>query len=247
MLNSLLLFSIMTAIFATLKYLTRGQPAIQSIMGLIYIFSVMGLQFYVNFTSIQDKCGGKGDYGTAFFNTILPFVLIFIVIFYTLKAFPSFKAPFSNTFGYGLTRLMGVRTLLLKDILKLPVESGQDGPLNASLRLIYEDPSLLINSITPDTMEAFIERSAELFKPDIDQYITKLYDLVRLKDIVAEYMWYYLSGLLVTAYSISNIATLKCDVSSSDMIKLHRLHVDNHKQDISTDNNNNKDTYILNE
>ena len=123
MINSLAIFSAITIIFGISKYFTRKQLSIQSVLTFIYILMVAGIQFYVNFDYIKQKCGGKGDYGSAFFNTVLPFVLIFMVIFMLLRTFPSWKFPFSNTFGYLLTRLLGIKTLLLDKILKTNVVS----------------------------------------------------------------------------------------------------------------------------
>lgn len=246
MINSLALFSFATLIFGVFNYFARKQPSIQSILTFIYILAVAGLQFYVNFDYIKQKCGGKGDYGTAFFNTILPFVMIFLVIFMLLRTFPSWKSPFSNTFGYLLTRLMGIKTLLLDKILK-PTNEAISPSLQKSLTMIYEDPSLLINSLTPSTMRDFTENSKELFRSGADEYFNKLYDFVIMKDIVAEYIWYLLSGILITAYSIANIASLKCNVSADEMIRLHRLHVEQHKNHVNDNDLSKKTVYNVSE
>jgi hypothetical protein len=257
MINSLAIFSFITVVFGVSSYFSRKQPSIATILTFMYVLMVAGMQFYVNFDYIKQKCGGKGDYGTAFFNTIMPFLLIFVVIFMILRTFPSWKSPFSNTFGYLLARLMGVKTLLLDKILKPSIVSKDSGTtentdtinvsLQKSLTMIYEDPSLLINSLTPSNMRDFTENSKELFRSGANEYYDKLYDFVIMKDIVAEYIWYFLSGLLVTAYSVSNIASLKCNVSAGDMIKLHRLHVQQHKDHVDENEPSNKTVYNISE
>lgn len=257
MINSLAIFSFITVIFGVFRYFSRKQSSIAAIITFMYILMVAGMQFYVNFDYIKQKCGGKGDYGTAFFNTIMPFLLIFVVIFMILRTFPSWKSPFSNTFGYLLARLMGVKTLLLDNILKPSIVSKDfdtientdniSSSLQKSLTMIYEDPSLLINSLTPSNMRDFTENSKELFRAGANEYFDKLYDFVIMKDIIAEYIWYFLSGLLVTAYSVANIASLKCNVSADEMIKMHRLHVQQHKDHTDENDPSNKTVYNVSE
>lgn len=248
MINSLLIFTFITVLFGTVKYLTRKQPNVQSVMLLMYVLMVAGMQFYVNFNYIQQKCDGKGDYGKAFFSTIVPFVLIFMVVFLLLRTFPYWKMPFSSTFGYLLARLMGIKKVLLEYILK-PTSSvsSEKTALSKSLTMIYEDPSLLINSLTPDNMRDFTQHSQDLFRTGAEEHFNKLYDFIIMKDIVSEYLWYYLTGILITAYSVANIASLKCNVSASEMIKLHRLHVENHKKHIENTDPSNKKIYSLSE
>lgn len=255
MINSLAIFSFITIIFGVFNYFSYKQPVIRNILTLSYILMVAAMQFYVNFDYIKQKCGGKGDYGTAFFNTIIPFMLIFVVIFMILRSFPSWKSPFSNTFGYLLTRLFGIKTLLLDKILKpsfvsrdFDASSGNESiksSLQKSLTMIYEDPSLLLNSLTPDNMRDFTENSKELFRDGASEYFDKLYDFVIMKDIVSEYIWYLLSGLLVTAYSVANISSLKCNVSADEMIKLHRLHVEQHKAQLDENDPSQKKIYNI--
>lgn len=242
MINSLSIFSFITVIFGGLKYITREQSTIQSILTFVYVLMVIGMQFYISFDYIKQKCGGKGDYASAFFNSMLPFLLIFMVVFLMLRSFPSWKLPFSNTFGYLLTRLFGVKKLLIEDILK-----SSDPSMSKSLAMIYEDPSLLINALTPQNMREFTANSTALFKKGAETNFKQLYDFIIMKDIVAEYIWYFLTGILVTAYSISNIASMKCNVSASEMVKLHRLHVQNHKTTIEENDPSKKTIYTITE
>jgi hypothetical protein len=251
MINSLMIFSFLTILFGSLKYFTRNENTLQSILTLLYLLTVMTMQFYVNFDYIKQKCGGKGDYSTAFINTMLPFIFIFMIVYFILKALPSWKSPFSNTIGYLITRLFGVRDILFKilkphnGVINSDVKQGINASLLNSLTKIYEDPSLLINSLTPDNMRDFTEKSSELFNENASVYFDKLYDIVIIKDIVAEYIWYFLSGVLATAYSISSIAALKCNISASDMIKMHRIHVDKHKANVEQNDPSNKKVYNI--
>lgn len=248
MINNVVIFSILTLVFGALKYLLRNTKTLQIITILLFFMSVALLQYYVNFSFVKEKCGGKGDFTKAFMNTAIPFFLIFVTVYLLLQYLPHWKSPFSNTLGYLITRLMGVRELLTNDILlanNADASVSIDSATQKSLALIYEDPSLLINSLTPENVTNFTTKSSKLFKPNANAHFQKLYDLVLLKDIVGEFVWYFLSGILATAYSVSNIAKLKCQVTPEDMIKRHRLHNENKKAEQLSNDVSNKKIYTV--
>ena len=64
---------------------------------------------------------------------------------------PGWKAPFSNTLGYLIVWLSGVNNSFYK-ILK------QDNNENKLLQMVYKDPSIMINEITPENFDLFIAR-----------------------------------------------------------------------------------------
>ena len=64
---------------------------------------------------------------------------------------PGWKAPFSNTIGYLIVWIAGVNNSFFK-ILK------QDNNQNKLLQMVYKDPSTMINEITPENFDLFIER-----------------------------------------------------------------------------------------
>ena len=124
--NSLLaiiIFSVLTLLYFVAKYyLTNitGDPNSSSstylkIISLLYYALILGSQVIINFNALKSICGNS-NMGSALMVTIIPWVFIFGIMNVVLMMFPSWKSPFSNTFGYLATRLAGVRTLLLDDI-----------------------------------------------------------------------------------------------------------------------------------
>lgn len=97
-----------------------------------------------------------------------------------------------------------------------------------AIKHIYSDKSLLINEIPRKDFCKFVEgmETAGLFKErgTKDEYtknILDLFNFILLKDIVAEYVWYMLSGILVTSVSYNYILNSSCKKNVKDMERRH--------------------------
>ena len=110
-----------------------------------------------------------------------------------------------------------------------------------ALQQIYGNETLLINQIPREgenedeqinNFKDFIKSMAKVgifrkeFKnidpdkgadPEIQSMILKLYNLLKIKDIIAEYIWYLLSGFLVTSISYNYIVNVGCSYSAKQM------------------------------
>ena len=102
---------------------------------------------------------------------------------------------------------------------------------------IYNDPSLLINEITPNTFELFWQKMTPLFKDDANDYKQDLYKLIELKELVSEGMWYMLTGSLITSVSGNYIINSDCGTSVDEMKKRHSQHekVEKEKEQAKSD------------
>ncbi len=110
-----------------------------------------------------------------------------------------------------------------------------------ALQQIYGNETLLINQIPRagknedeqiNNFKDFIKSMAKVgifrkeFKnidpdkgadPEIQPMILQLYNLLKIKDIIAEYIWYLLSGFLVTSISYNYIVNVGCSYSAKQM------------------------------
>ena len=67
---------------------------------------------------------------------------------------------------------------------------------------------------------------AKLFKEGRDSKdLVNLFNFILLKDIVAEYIWYMLSGILVTSVSYNYILNSSCKKNVKDMERRHDDYV----------------------
>jgi len=243
---ALLLFTFLTLFYFIAKYFMYNSSQLKVIVG-IYVLLVIVTQYLISLSAIKEKCGNN-DYVAAFTVTSFPWVFIFGVLYIVMTMFPSWKAPFSNTFGYLAVRVAGVRTLLIDNILKKDAykqgggsrryknvsrrvkqrggeNEGEESNISSvnemakALQHIYSDPSLLINELTPDNYDTFWTRMKPLFKANANEYKDDLFKMVLLKDITSELIWYLLTGMLITSMVANSIANRLCKYSMSEMKK----------------------------
>jgi hypothetical protein len=99
---------------------------------------------------------------------------------------------------------------------------------NDLLNKICEDQSLIINEMTPDNYSLFMQTLAKKAKngsgilsknyKNLPQY-QDLYNLVVIKNLISEYIWYVLAGCLVISISSHSIANIQCEYSTEEMKK----------------------------
>lgn len=96
--------------------------------------------------------------------------------------------------------------------------------LKEILRYVKEDPSLMVNQITPGNWDRWMKETAlpKLFK---DEYkvsknnpdIERLYNLISLRDLIAEYIWLILGGLLVITTQTNAIFSITCKTGTKNV------------------------------
>ena len=225
-------FFIITSIFFVIKYNVRDAVQSKIYLGIYIALLVIG-EYIINLSLTDTMCGSR-QWNTALLVTLIPWVVIFGILNVVLMMFPGWLAPFSNTFGYAIARLSGVGKFM-DDILKPNIKmTGKNVDIAAeALEHIYSDKSLLINEITQSNFERFWTNMSSLFKPEVVGDIAKknqLLDYIRLKDIVAEYIWYMLTGGLVTSVGYNYVVNTGCSQSVKDMKKRHKEYEENAKK-----------------
>lgn len=215
----LLIFALLTTVFFIGRYFVKTSSYVRIMWG-AYVMIILTNALIFNYSLLSKNCEGNVNFGTVFLTTILPWVLIFGSIQAALIVFPSWKTPFSNTFGYLAAKLAGVNDALFS-LLKSPV-SG-DNSLKKTLHNIYSNPALFINEITPANFSDFVRTSTFMFKPNAasSPEMSKLFDIIRMKDLVSEYIWSLLSGLLVSTVSYNSLVNSDCTNSVAEMKKRH--------------------------
>lgn len=238
-------FMIITSVYMGILYFLGSQKnktpeAIKNmttqnrIFGGVYILLLIVGEYFINLNLTNAICGSN-QWSTALLVTILPWVVIFGVLNLILLVLPGWLSPFSNTFGYGIAKLAGLKGITDK-IFKSQMELGsiqnekQPGGIEKALAQIYTDQSLLINEVTPDNFNKFWDEMTPLFNKGADQYKEDLRDMVRLKDIVAQFIWYMLTGGLVTSVGYNYIVNSACTLSSAEMKKRHDEYVEDEQK-----------------
>ena len=229
--TALFWFFIITTIYFIIKYYITDPAQTKIYLGIYLILVIIG-EYIINLSLTDTMCGSR-QWNTALLVTLIPWVFIFGILNVVLLIFPGWLAPFSNTFGYGIAKLMGVGTLLTK-IFKDKLEpSATDNKIMAeALVHIYNDESLLINEITESNFSNFWQNMQQLIKPTAftdDNLKQQLLGFVRLKDIVAEYIWYMLTGGLVTSVGYNYVVNASCTQNLQDMKRRDKAYEEKKK------------------
>jgi hypothetical protein len=215
------IFFLLTIPYFIFQYKTKEQYGIGIFV--IYILLLILIQIWISIQLTSSICGSI-QVGPAFIATIFPWLLIFGILNIVIAVFPGWLIPFSNTFGYGIAKLSGLRKLLDEHILKSKEITGNTD-LSKTLGIIYDDPSLIINEI-PNTDAGFSNfwekfESGKLLQEGANKYKDELRQLVRLKGIIAQFIWFSLAGVLTASTSYSYLISSGCKSSVAEMQQRH--------------------------
>ena len=158
--------------------------------------------------------------------------------------FPGWTAPFSNTFGYLIAKLMGLPELMKKIL----AEKTEGTEITRALESIKTDNSLFINELQTEARKQKNDADGNPIRPlqyerpkfdtvwkklETDNIVKKfpelnnergtmmdkLYYFVNMKYTISEYVWNLLTGFLVTSISYNYILNTGCAKSPKEMKK----------------------------
>ena len=190
----------------------------------IYILVLIVGTYFINTNISKAMCGSREiDWLNILFITLLPWLLIFVLLYFLLETFPGWVTPFSNTIGYLVVTLLDVESKL-KELLKTP-KPGETGAaeLVKAIANIKSNKSKFINQFDEDPykFKDFINKlidgniiSASKIHDDgtsNDKNILEIYKLVTLKHIIGKLFWYILAGILISSITYSFIINLTCN------------------------------------
>jgi hypothetical protein len=227
----------------------------------LYFILVIISQLFVNLSLLSAMCkSGLASVALpGFIYTIVPWLLIFGILKLMFMIMPGWKAPFSNTFGYLVTRIAGLRTILRYLLKPIDLEDdnrelkGEQLHSFQTLREIYKDDSVLINEITPENFDKFWNtmKKSQLFKSDdeikaipgtngkynLNKLRGEVQWYVGLKDDVSEFVWFLLSGSLISSIVYNNMNKYKCSYTPEQIAeqdKKYKSQVDEKEDTTNT-------------
>jgi hypothetical protein len=220
--TAIISFLTITIVFTIIKFVTNAKYKMP--WTIAYLLIIIIVQYFVNM-SLTDKMCGESAPGFALKITLIPWLLIFGIITILLMIFPGWLRPFSNTIGYLFVKASDGEKII-DDVFKNPSvkdnDSSESEDVKNILGKILENKMLIINEITETNFATFWDKmnKAGLLKPeantgtdDKDSLKNQLLNLVVKKNIIAESIWYILSGILVIAIVSNYIINSDCQVS----------------------------------
>ncbi len=212
---SIYVYTGITLVYFIFKYF---MPERESILFVIYFVLVLASQFGLNVYLAKQMCNSPSNVGTAAIATFLPWIFIFGLLNLLLSVFPGWLSAFSNTIGYAIASVAGVASLFTDQLLNVGKPPNKDA--FKVIQNVTNDPSTIINTINDDNVEEFWNKSIDVnffnafpqVKPGIDppQLFTQLKNFIRLKNIVSYFIWYLLTGILITSISYNYMLSVPC-------------------------------------
>jgi len=221
---SIIFFLILTLAYSIFKYYTKS-PSMLKIWTGIYFLVLIIVQFFINLGLTNEICGFT-QYNVALTTTLVPWLFIFGLLNLLLMEFPSWLSPFSNTIGYLFAYITGINEFfksIIKDRKTLNL-GPQKAEMITAINNVYEDKSLIINSMTIDNLSEWWEtmKKGGLLKSGVgERHYDELMKYIKMKTEIAEFMWYSLTGVLVTSVSYNYILNSGCTQSVAEMEKRH--------------------------
>ena len=260
----LIFFSIITILYSGFRYLTTKVDQLNNdgsikanssgiLWTIIYVLLLIVGNYFINLNITSSICGSV-QWTNTLITTIIPWIFVFATIVLLLMMLPSWLSPFSNTIGYLIAKVMGLNTLfskILKSKINIEIESKNNTKVSLeneivsdNLQTIYSDRSLLINEITQTNFNEFWDnlKNAGLLQRDLTKENNlenkiALYNFIVLKDTIAEFIWYLLTGLLVTSISYNYIVNSTCTTNVMQMSTNYKAQTLKNQQNQQNKNN----------
>jgi hypothetical protein len=215
--TSIFVYIGLTAVYFTMKYM---MPERATALFVIYFILILVSQFILNIYLAKQMCNSPSNVGTAAIATIIPWILIFGLLNLLLTMFPGWLAAFSNTIGYAVASIIGVSSLFTEKLLNVGTPPNKDA--FKVIQNILSDPSTIINTLNDENIVNFWNKSVDvkLFKDGFEPidnvnannnplfYELKKY--IMLKNLVSYFIWYLLTGILITSISYNYMLTVPC-------------------------------------
>ena len=219
----IIVFSAITILYIFIKYHNSYDIfSVPKIYFFIYLFSVILSQIFINVYLTKKICGSE-QFFSSFLVTFIPWILIFVSLNFMIYKFPGWLKPFSNTFGY--LAISYSLTETFNKILK-------DEPNKDDIEKIYgnsKNQNLIVNEIPIgyigfDNFISHLKNKKLLKEANNDNLIRDIQNFKKLvmgKNIISEFIWFMLTGILVIMVSYNYIIKLDCSLSYDDTIRLN--------------------------
>jgi hypothetical protein len=235
--TSVFTFFLITLFYFVAKYKTPN--SMSTMLNIIYIIAIVSTQISINTALAKSICNNSQTINVGIISTIFPMLFIFGLLQLLLTIFPGWVEPFSNTFGYGITKVVGLHDLMKRLLVSPNFTAAPDKKIINAVNNIYNDPSIFINQFNYANRDDFDRTWNNSFANGKGIFVSKaglaptapsptnpnptsgspLYqefrDMVKLKDIVGTFIWYILVGVIVTSKSYNYIISQPCSLNAT--------------------------------
>jgi hypothetical protein len=235
--TSVFTFFLITLFYFVAKYKTAN--SMSTMLSIIYIIAVVSTQISINTALAKSICNNSQSMNVGILATVFPLLFIFGLLQLLLTIFPGWVEPFSNTFGYGMTKLVGLHDLMKRLLVSPQFNAAPEKKIINAVNNIYNDPSIFINQFSYANREDFnkvwdnsyaggkgifvnsagpapIPYSPANPNPKPGSHLYQEFrNMVKLKDIVGTFVWYILVGVIMTSRSYNYIISQPCSLNAT--------------------------------
>jgi len=247
--TSVFTFFLITLFYFVAKYKTPNSMA--TMLNIIYIIAIVSTQISINTALAKSICNNSQSMNVGILATVFPMLFIFGLLQLLLTIFPGWVEPFSNTFGYGMTKLVGLQDLMKRLLVSPQFNAAPENKIVNAVNNIYNDPSIFINQFNYANREDFNKTWDNSFANGKGIFVksagpaplpyspanpnpspgSNLYqefrNMVKLKDIVGTFIWYMLVGVITTSRSYNYIISQPCSLNATVAQKAVNSYIKN--------------------
>jgi hypothetical protein len=126
-----------------------------NVINFVYILLLVVGSYFINASISKSMCSQSIQWSYVLMITLLPWIIIFISLYFVLKIFPGWITPFSNTIGYSVIGLLGIEKTY-DDIFITTSEANSNTELVKAIANMNSNKPKFINQISIDIQE-FVE------------------------------------------------------------------------------------------
>jgi hypothetical protein len=247
--TSVFTFFLITLFYFVAKYKTPN--SMSTMLNIIYIIAIVSTQISINTALAKSICNNSQSMNVGILSTVFPMLFIFGLLQLLLTIFPGWVEPFSNTFGYGIAKLVGLHDLMKRLLVSPQFNAAPEKKIINAVNSIYNDPSIFINQFSYANREDFNKTWDNSFAsgrgifvksagpaplpyspanpnpPPGSHLYQEFRNMVKLKDIVGTFVWYILVGVITTSRSYNYIISQPCSLNASVAQKAVNSYIKN--------------------
>jgi hypothetical protein len=139
-----------------------------NVINFVYILLLVVGSYFINASISKSMCSQSIQWSYVLMITLLPWIIIFISLYFVLKIFPGWITPFSNTIGYSVIGLLGIEKTY-DDIFITTSETNSNTELVKAIANMNSNKPKFINQISIDVQEfvEFFTQMGQLLKSGI--------------------------------------------------------------------------------
>ena len=162
------LFFTIYSVLQTQDISKASEAMTNNISNAVYILLLVVGSYFVNATISKSMCSQSIQWSYVLMITLLPWIIIFVSLYFILTIFPGWISPFSNTIGYLIIGFLGVDKIY-NDIFKTSAEDGDNPELVKAIANMNSNRTKFINQINIKVEDFinFFQNMKDTLKPGV--------------------------------------------------------------------------------